>query len=88
MYKRFELREIGSLVSNMVEIGLDYPILDRRRFYEIKFHNYVRLEAPQCNWDFMNKIEVRSNIVPPSCPCAFVAFIHEYGIILYFILSF
>ena len=30
-------KEIGSFVSNMTEICLNYPILDQLRFYEIKF---------------------------------------------------
>ena len=35
-------REIGSLISSLIEIDLDYPIIDQRRFYGIKLKNYTR----------------------------------------------
>ena len=32
------------------------------------------VKPPQCNSDFMNKIEVRCYIVPPTCPWQSIAF--------------
>ena len=57
----------GSLVSNIIEIRLDYPILYRSEILWNKIEElYKGAKPPQCNSDFMNKIEVRYNIIPST----------------------
>ena len=47
---------IGETISPLSELVNKFL---NRRFYQIKFKNYKRREAPQCNPDFINKIVVK-----------------------------
>ena len=69
LLKRFKLRRCRRLGSNMTKIDLDYPIFDRTGDLRNKIcvlHKGAK--SPQCNSEFINKIELRSNIVPPTSP--------------------
>ena len=64
-----------SLVFNIIEIRLEYPIFYRTENIRNKIEGLNKTaNRPQCNTGFVNEIEILYNTVPPTCPWQSIAF--------------
>ena len=74
-----------SLVFNIIEIRLEYPIFYRTENIRNKIEGLNKTaNRSQCNTGFVNEIEVLYNTVPPTCPWESIAFELVLSFVFYF----